>query len=218
MIVESAVGQRPLGWLRLERGDVRLQHLQVVQPAERVLRALHGADRRRRGLDAGVKRQLHRVAKLLGGDAHLVQLLRRIHVSGRRHRGGERLGPLEQPRAERVAPRLGALSPPAPRSPKPDADRASRRLTWSRRLSITARRASRSVTTRPRTPSSAGRGSVSSATSSSMICNVTSSSRTVPSALVSRRILPRALRAFVPLTPDVSTGTASRNRRDATRA
>ena len=47
---------------------------------------------------------------------------------------------------------------------------------------------------------------------------VTSSSRTVPSAWVRRRILPRALPAFVPLTPAVSTGTASRRRREATRA
>ena len=178
---------------RLHGGDVRLQHLQIVQPAERVLRALDGANRRRCRLHAGVECQLHRVAKLLGRDAHLVQLLGRVHVAGRGHRGGERLGPLEQPRAERVAPRLGSRSRPAPRPPTPDADRASSRLTCSRRLSITARRASRSVTTRPRTSSSAGRGSVSSATSSSRIWIVTSSSRTVPSAVVKRRILPRAL-------------------------
>ncbi len=46
-----------------------LQDLQIVQPSERVLRALDGPQRRRRRLHAGVGRQLQRVAQLLRGNA-----------------------------------------------------------------------------------------------------------------------------------------------------
>ena len=44
-----------------------------------------------------------------------------------------------------------------------------------------------------------------------MMCSVTSSSRTAPSARVRRRIFRRAFPAFVPCNPSVRTGTASRS-------
>ena len=42
--VEPAVGQGLIAGCRLHRRDVRLQHLEIVEPAERVLGALDGAN------------------------------------------------------------------------------------------------------------------------------------------------------------------------------
>ncbi len=104
--VEPAVGQRPDLRFRLHRGDMDLQHLEIVQPAQRVLRLLDRAQRSGRGLAARLERQLHRVAKLLRGNPDLVELLGRIHVSRLSDGGAKKLRPLHQPRTERVAPLL----------------------------------------------------------------------------------------------------------------
>ena len=99
-------------------------------------------------------------------------------------------------RARRATPRTSPRR--APRRPTPAGDQLLDVDVLEPLEHHGSRRSSRSVTTCARTSSSAGRGSVSSAASSSRICSVTSSSRTVPSARVNRRILPRA---FAPSCP-----------------
>ena len=57
------------GWQRLQPGHVLLEDLQIVQAAERLLRALERAEERTHRRQPRVRDQLQRVAQLLGGDA-----------------------------------------------------------------------------------------------------------------------------------------------------
>lgn len=88
----------------LDGGDVRLKHLQVVEVSEDLLRPFEMADERRCRRNAAVGREFESVTELLGRDAHPVQLLGGIQLSGAFDGRGKRLGALDESRAERVAP------------------------------------------------------------------------------------------------------------------
>ena len=180
-----------------------------------MMRSARGARRR-----AALVGDLERVAQLLRGDADLVQPLAARRSAPRprsRVRGGVPAG-----RSARPARR--ARRGPAPAPAAPAAPLASRRPSLADVDVIEPRRASpRGAAHAPRSPARAlrpapPRGTVGRSASSSMRCSVTSSSRTVPSACVSRRILRCAFPALVCCSPSVSTGSASRRRREATRA
>ena len=196
--VEAAVGQRAARRLGLHRGHVRLQHLQVVQPAERVLRALERdaparrPTSRRRRPRAPVRSAASwpRSAPGAAASGAYICPASSIAVGQRLRRASASRG------AERVAPRLATRRPGAPRRPTPAADRASSTFTLLEPLEHhrAPRVALLDHAARGLLRARDAAASVARASSSSS-CSVTSSSRTVPSACVSRRILPPGLAA-----------------------
>ena len=93
--------------LGLDRRDVRLQNLEIVQLSEHVLRPLNRAHVRRRLPETAVGGQLEAVPEFLRGDAHGMQSLGRVHVAGLVHRGREPAGSGHQPCGQRLPPRFG---------------------------------------------------------------------------------------------------------------
>jgi hypothetical protein len=91
----------------LYRCDMCLQHLQVVQPSERILHAPQLPDQRLRALRPAVGGELERIAQLLHGDADAVQAIGIVQVAG--VGGGLRQcpGTREQPSGEPLPPAVG---------------------------------------------------------------------------------------------------------------
>ena len=187
--------------LRLHRLDVRLQHLKIVQAAERVLRALQ-----RRGPApprAALRSRQRSPARSAASSPRCgpVQLLRRIHLTGLR-RSPSRAPSRASPAARRaLAPLLAFRLLEGVGHGRPAGDRASSRLTCSRRLSIDARRRSRSSITARLTSSSAERGSVFGSRARRGAPGSRPAPGTCRARVSSRRIFCPILSDLVPLTP-----------------
>ena len=217
---EPGVGRAPpRARRRADRRHVVLEDLEIVQPAERVLDPLdhferaagRGPRRSRRQSRASSAASSRRC-----GPRAALRARRSVPRPRSPCRAAARAWRCAAPvPAASCASASGAAAPGARRSDDGPACRCRPPSTAS---SITTRRRSRSSITSARTSERAARGTPWRSPSSSMRCSVTSSSRTVPSACVRRRILRCALPDLLCWSPSVSTGTASRRRRDATRA
>ena len=100
------LARAPCARLGLHGGHVCLQHLQIVQFSEHVLRALDRADVRGRLLQTAVGRELQPVTQLLGRDPDRVKPLGRVHVTRVSHRIEQPPRSGQQARGQRLAPRF----------------------------------------------------------------------------------------------------------------
>ena len=107
---QAGVGCAPAGRSCLRGGDLGLQHLEIVEPAQRVLRPAQSAHQTRGTGDTRVGCQLQTVAKLLGRNPYLMEMLGGVELPRLIDRSRQPFGSLQQSGRECLAPGLPAVS------------------------------------------------------------------------------------------------------------